>query len=156
MGSFTDWEWIRGALVWLGCTDPADTRSTILDNDPQKDELITVADLWWNAFGSTHQAVADIAKLADALVPEGKPVPMAIIELRNKLIEVACRGRWSAKSVGWWMRRHKDRIVSERSFRADERAARNGQLWWLDWATPPEPHAVLLTEREPGSDDIPF
>jgi hypothetical protein len=30
LGSFADWDWVRGALVWLGCADPADTRETVI------------------------------------------------------------------------------------------------------------------------------
>jgi hypothetical protein len=68
MGSFDDWEWIRGALVWLGCADPADTRAAILDNDPRKNDLLDVMDLWAASIGTTafvevaqidHQATAE-------------------------------------------------------------------------------------------------
>jgi hypothetical protein len=144
MGSFSDWAWIRGALVWLGCADPADTRSTILDNDPRKDELITVMDLWAAAFGDTPTAVVEIR--ADG------PTNNA---LYTKLIEVAnCRGgKWSGKSVGWWLRRHKDRIVSGRSFRVDVRKTDRGQLWSLEGKVPD----VERLQREPGEDDdVPF
>ncbi|MGE0363250.1 MAG: bifunctional DNA primase/polymerase [Vicinamibacterales bacterium] len=117
MGSFEDWEWIRGALVWLGCADPADTRVSILDNDPRKDELLVVLDLWARAFGSTPVEVADIERVESAG------------ELRDKLIEVACRGMWSGKSVGWWLRRHKDRVVGGRCLRCD--ASGDGHRWRL-------------------------
>jgi len=121
MGSFEDWEWIRGALVWLGCADPAETRASILDSDPRKDELLVVLDLWQQAFGSARVEVADIAD-----IERGK----AVGELRDKLIEVACRhGAWSGKSVGWWLRRHKDRVVGGRCLRCD--ASGGGNRWWL-------------------------
>jgi hypothetical protein len=137
MGSFNDWAWIRGALVWLGRADPADTRITILDSDPRKNELSTVMDLWAAAFGPDAVAVADIA-----------PQPPTF-DLHTKLIEVACRGKWSGKSVGWWLRRHKDRIVNGRSFHADIRKTDRGQLWSLVGDVP----AVERSTRELGSDD---
>jgi hypothetical protein len=128
MGSFNDWEWVRGALVWLGGADPADTRLSILDSDPRKDELLLVMDLWEQTFRSAHVEVAAIAARADeAILAKRDDV---VIRLRNLLREIACRGgAWSAKSVGWWLRRHKDRVVGGRCFRSTETNRR--QQWWL-------------------------
>jgi hypothetical protein len=123
MGSFADWAWVRGALVWLGCADPAATRQGILDNDPKKDDLIAVLDLWDRAIDDEAVDVAGIVARA-----EGSQSARA---LRDKLIEVCCRGdRWNARSVGWWLRRHKDRVVGGQYIHAD-RDGRNGQLWRL-------------------------
>jgi hypothetical protein len=122
MGSFSDWDWIRGALVWLGWADPADTRQAILDSDPRRDELVDVVDLWQDALGEAEVEVADIAEQACHT--------SAAKLLHEKLIEVACRGAWSGKSVGWWLRRNKDRVVGGgRCFR--QTAGRNGQRWRL-------------------------
>ncbi len=124
MGSFSDWDWIRGSLVWLGMADPADTRQAILDNDPRRDELLDVMELWDQAFRGQPIEVADIAE---------RSCDTAVKRLYDKLIEVACRGcGWSGKSVGWWLRRNKDRVVSGgRCFRCDDTAGRNGQRWRL-------------------------
>ncbi len=122
MGSFNDWEWIRGALVWLGCTDPADSRLAILDNDPRKDELISIIDLWVFAFGGMAVDVGEIVTTRGA----------AVNALQDKLIEVACRqGKWSGKAVGWWLKRHRDRVVGGRAFQliSDENARQ--QKWRL-------------------------
>lgn len=114
MGSFSDYEWVRGALVWLDCADPADTRMAILANDPKKDELTTVMDLWQDAFAGARIDVAEIERRA---VPKGQ-APDAVTLLRDKLVEVCCRnGAWSGKSVGWWLRRNKDRVVGDRCLR---------------------------------------
>jgi hypothetical protein len=113
MGSFADYEWIRGALVWLECADPAETRLSILANDPRKDELILIMEMWEQAFGSMAIDVAEIERRA---LQHGQ-TPDAVTLLRNKLVEVCCRSGWSGKSVGWWLRRNKDRIVGGRSFR---------------------------------------
>ena len=127
MGSFSDWEWIRGALVWMGCSDPADTRSAILDNDPRKDELLVVMDLWEQALGTTPVEVADLTT--------GGTTGADTSALMTKLTEVACRGGlWSGKSVGWWLRRNKDRVIGGRSLRCEP--TRNGHEWWLAGAQP--------------------
>jgi hypothetical protein len=135
MGSFTDWEWIRGALVWLDCADPADTRSAILDSDPRKDELVVVMDLWASAFGDKAVEVGEIS------VSTCKEVAA----LHAKFIEVACHvaGKWSGKSVGWWLRRYKDRVVGDRCFRNDDRG--KTQSWRL--ATPPVERSTAIVTK---------
>ncbi|MBP7779486.1 MAG: hypothetical protein KA371_20400 [Acidobacteria bacterium] len=124
MGSFSDWEWVRGALVWLGCADPADTRAAILDSDPKRDDLAVVMDHWASALGGGAVEVGDISRRADEEQGAGD-----IGVLRDALVQVACRGSWSAKSVGWWLRGSKDRVVAGRSFRCEQ--GRNGQVWRL-------------------------
>jgi len=52
-------------LVWLGCADPADTRQGILDNDPKKDDLIAVLDLWERAIDDDAVDVAAIVARAE-------------------------------------------------------------------------------------------
>ena len=131
MGSFDDYAWIRGALVWLGCADPELTRQGILDNDPKKDELLVVMDLWEMAFGSERVEVADVARAAEWAFDRG-PTPANhhdFVALQSKLVEVACKGAWNGKSVGWWLRRNKDRVLAGRSFRCDQQGGR--QQWWL-------------------------
>jgi len=125
MGSFSDWEWIRGALVWLDRADPEVTREDILDTDLRRDELLAVMDLWQQALGDSHIEVGDIAKRAD------RGTDAAVMALRDKLIEVACHaGRWSSKSVGWWLRRHKDRVTGGRCLRCEQQ--REGHhVWYL-------------------------
>ncbi|HXG90536.1 MAG TPA: bifunctional DNA primase/polymerase [Vicinamibacterales bacterium] len=133
MGSFDDYEWIRGSLVWLGRADPNATRAEILRDDPRKNELVEVMELWAEALGTEAVEVSEIDRRAEAFA-EGGPVEFAKREhekaLRDKLNEVACRGgRWSGKSVGWWLRRHKDRVVGGRCFICE--AGRDGQRWKL-------------------------
>jgi hypothetical protein len=139
MGSFQDWDWIRGTLVWLGCADPADTRESVLDADPRRDELSAVMDVWQQT-------------LRDERVEVGAIATSDFDDLKQALIDVACRGgAWSSKSVGWWLRRHKDRVVDGRCFRCE--SERNHQRWWLSVrdsspADRPEWLAPYLAEAE--------
>ena len=129
MGSFDDWAWVRGALVWLDCADPAETRQFTVEGDPRKDELHAVMQLWEMAFGNQRTSVASINKGDESLAAS------SVTELRDKLTDVACRrGSWSGKSVGWWLRRHKDQIVGGRCFKSVQ--GRDGLLWWLEPVSP--------------------
>jgi len=144
MGSFNDWEWVRGALVWLGRADPADTRSSILDSDPRKDELISVMEQWSQVFAAEHVTVGHIATRDKRQKPEDPATPADA--LRARLTEVACKGSWNAKSVGWWLRRNKDSVVGGRCFRCEPG---EGRGWWLEsQATKGETQLALATDGE--------
>jgi hypothetical protein len=147
MGSFADYEWIRAALVWLGCADPAETRSLILDNDPKRDELVVVMDAWEAAVGSKPIEVAEISRRAEACTDD------AFVALRDALVEAACRGGvWNAKSVGWWLRRHKDRVVNGRSLRSGKHGPEENQVgreWVLAGAAEPKPRLDAKREERP-------
>jgi hypothetical protein len=128
MGSFDDWAWVRGALVWLGCADPADARADLDGGDPKKDELVGVMDLWAAALGPEPVDVGAVGALTS----------VAGFALVTRLTEIAGRsGRWNGRSVGWWLRRHKDRVVGGRAFRSE--ASGGHQRWWLAGAEPPAP-----------------
>ena len=110
MGSFDDWAWVRGALVWLGQADPADTREAILEADPRKAELADVLTAWELAFGGTPKTLAEIGR---------DPTNEAIVALRVLLTEACGKPVWNARSAGWWMRRNCRRIVGGRCFVQD-------------------------------------
>lgn len=109
MGSFGDWAWVRGSLVWLGRADPADTREQILEADPRKGELSDVLAAWEKEYGERAIMLNEIGKVIGNF-DDPK------IALRTMLAEVSGKGQWNARSVGWWMRRNARRIVNGRCF----------------------------------------
>ena len=126
MGSFPDWDWVRGSLVWLGCADPRDTQDDIVTMDVPRNELVTVMELWAAQFGTAWTDVATIGEKR-----ETEPYHSA---LAVQLIEAACSGRdgggkWNSKSVGWWLRRHKGRVVNGCRFEAEDHEGK--QRWRL-------------------------
>lgn len=129
---FPDFDWIRGALVWLDHADPADTRQSIYDSDPKRDELSDVMTLWETALKGEWIEVGEIAKRADAFAEKHEQIAarQACIDLRDKLIEVAQCRVWNGKSIGKWLRRQKDRVMHDSVFRCEP--SRNGQKWRLD------------------------
>lgn len=122
MGSFNDYEWVRGALVWLGEADPAATREAILDSDPRKNELIEIMKLWATVYGNKPVVIGDISNFALGDL-NGQA-------LKNALTDIACQNRtWSSKSVGKWMSRNKGKIISGKHF---QRIEGNHTAWSLD------------------------
>jgi hypothetical protein len=106
MGSFMDWDWVRGTLVWCGFPDPADTRAAILEADPRKAELTEIMELWTAVFAGRSVTVAELG------------TAMGAEALRHALASSGSgNGQWNAKKVGWWLRNHKDRVIGGRAFR---------------------------------------
>lgn len=121
-GSFEDWSgWVRGALLWMGEADPCATREDVISSDGQKNDLIEVMDLWEKAFGAKPVSLSKVHSDPDA---------MALVQ---KFCEVTAAHDWNAKSVGWWLRRNKDRFVGGRCFRV-ARATNDGVIWSLHGA----------------------
>lgn len=118
MGSFNDYAWVRGALVWLGQKDPADSREAILEADPHKIELAEILDAWERAYGAEAKLLAEVD---DDLV-------------RTLLSEASNRGQWSARSAGWWLKRNAKRIVHGRCFLQDARDDRS--YWQIHYVKP--------------------
>lgn len=108
MGGFEDWAWVRGTLMWCGYADPADARESVVAEDPEREGLVAVMDLWESVFGGSFVTVADVARSDNA----------GANTLRSKLKEVACRGdEFSTRSVGWWLRDKRDRMIGTRCFK---------------------------------------
>lgn len=107
MGSFEDWAWIREALVWCGEADPLISRDELMASDQMKSELVDIMDTWEAAVGTKTIGVEAVRDLGD----KG-------MALEQKLVEVTGKREWNGSSVGWWLRKHKDRMVGGRAFRA--------------------------------------
>lgn len=112
-GSFEEWsEWARAPLVWLGEPDPLGTTSRLKDDDPVRGEITAVFDAWWRAFGGDIQTVADVIAYAEKKDHE----VFANAELRDALLLVAeddhKRGTISAKRLGGWLVRYRERVFS--------------------------------------------
>lgn len=125
VGSFADWDLVRGTLIWCGYDDPADTRNAILAEDPKKAELIDIMALWAHEYKDTPVNVASIGQ-RDVHNP-----------LRAALTNATAKegvAMWNSKSVGWWLKRNEDKIVGGRAFR------KMGEgMWKLDGAAENEP-----------------
>src|SRR5690606_21364248 len=119
MGAFEDWSWIRGALMWLDCADPADTREEIFDSDPKKQDLADVMDLWKYTVGCEQVTTSDLQRRAqdeDRKAYAGDQLGGPYTTLCDRLREATGRTQWSSKSVGWWLLQQRGRVVDGRYF----------------------------------------
>lgn len=107
IGSFEDWNIIRETLVWLGCTDPADTRQFLLENDPTKGELMEFLSYWYSVYGGQARSLNQVRQECEHIA-SGNPK----YDLYQFLLSISRSKILSNKSVGRFLTRHKDRIVA--------------------------------------------
>lgn len=99
LGSFEDWsDVVRSALVWLGCPDPLENASILLDNDPVRERAAAIfralAGIGAFTVGEVGRRIADDPDLREAL--------QDYVDFRHNL---------DPKKFGSFLRRHRDRNV---------------------------------------------
>lgn len=95
---------VRGALVWNGYADPCEALRQLEDEDPDRQQHAAVLSAWRQSFGDEKVTTREMIQLAMA---GGNH------ELGEALRDVAADrdGTINARSLGWWLSRHADRIL---------------------------------------------
>jgi len=124
MGSFEDWAWVRGTLVWLGYADPASTREILFDADPRRTEVMEVMEVWNEVIGPKTVTVAEIGASI-----HGQPLH----KLQLALVSVTGGHGWNARSVGRWLVRNKDKVLGGMALRVLQ-TGRHGAAYRLEGA----------------------
>jgi hypothetical protein len=107
-GSFDDFDWIRGAIVWLGLADPCDTRGEIFRNDDSRQSLAEAMQLWHELVGESPCTLKDVRdKWGSAPYIYGP-----LVESLCEAVGVTSGGGFSAKQIGSRLRRHKNTIAN--------------------------------------------
>jgi len=126
LAGYGDWsDLCRQPLLWLGCTDPAVSVFDAMAEDPDRETLGRLLTAWQMVFGKTPAMVRDAVKQAAAYLDEYG-------ELREVLHDIADeRGQINRRKLGWWLRRHCNRIVDGRRFvRAS--GNRSAEAWQVE------------------------
>lgn len=145
LGSFRDWSnLVRGALLWLGYADPADTIEGARELDPKLDALIAVMAQWHAVINDASVSVRDV--IERATTPRrmvGMPPAsqwrheFAEPDFREALLAVAGEsGVINGKRLGKWLAGHQDRIV--RGFCFVRAGLNSGIMRWRLEAVQPE------------------
>jgi hypothetical protein len=122
IGSFEVWsDWVRGALLWLGESDPAETMEKARANDPKLEALRAVMHQWRDVIGADRITAADLIRRAVETEPAGFAAQSRHVfvheQLREALLMVAGQnGVINSKSLGKWLSAHQDRIVDGMKF----------------------------------------
>ena len=134
LGSFEAWSsWVRGALVWLGISDPVDSMSSIRARDPQREMLRAVLTAWRAAAReplTTSEAInrAEVSRNFRPIDPSSGRVRVDP-NLFDALHAVAGQGREiNSKRLGKWLGRNRDRILD--GLRIVQAGERQGYVLW--------------------------
>lgn len=154
VGSFEDWTWVRGALVWLGRADPADTRAALMENDPRKGQLAEVLAAWEAALGDEPATVAEIRSRCRPRYDDPESLASPEARLVGLLAETAGRGHWDPAGIGRWLRKHRDRVVGGRALVVD--GCTNGAQRWALVRTGGAGRVAPVAATEQEQEEIPF
>jgi putative DNA primase/helicase len=109
---------VRGALVWLGKADPAESMERAREDDPELSALRAVMTQWTQQIGLNVAATAKVfiqkAELHQRDDETGRQLPEYLNpELRDALLSIAA-GRMGIDSAkfGYWLRAKKGRITT--------------------------------------------
>jgi putative DNA primase/helicase len=112
LGSFEEWsDTVRGALLWLGETDPVITLEAARESDPILTDLRALMAAWSGRIGHYEQMTA--AKLIERSNQTGMQGDFANPDLREALMSIAGDGRTiNSRRLGRWLKSHSRRIVN--------------------------------------------
>ena len=142
LASYEDWSsLVRGALIWLGYSDPVDSMEAAREDDPDLGELRDMIQAWHFAFGTdalTCRDAIDACNRKKAPVDdEGDPMPHAAAtelcfpDLADTLLRVAgMRGVVDPKRLGMWFDRNKGKIVGNWRFSRPQQGGQGGVARW--------------------------
>lgn len=126
LAGFEDWsDLCRQPLLWLGCQDPMTSLFESMSDDPDREILGRLLTAWQATFGNKPAMVRDAVDKISSTCQE-------VAELREILYDIAEeRGEINRRKLGWWMKRHADRIVDGRRF-IRSKGNRSAEAWQVE------------------------
>lgn len=109
LGSFDDYDIVRGALLWLGKADPDASRAAIIDSDPTRALLAEILNAWRAVYGDRPIKVNEIANDIQTSDPGRR--------LHDLLLQ-AGGGKWDAPKIGQYLAKNIDRPIDGLALRA--------------------------------------
>jgi hypothetical protein len=136
---FEEWsDLVRGALIWIGLADPAETQDRLRENDPKLTKLIRIATVWWSAFGSDPKTVAEAVARAEEKKPgtwENYRSEPAHPDLFEAFMAIARRGpAINPEMIGKYLSSEVDRVVvldTGRRVRFERNGKAHGAVLWV-------------------------
>lgn len=128
---FKEWsDRVRSALVWLGCTDPNETRKQVQAEDPEREQLQRISQLWGQVYGREPITAGDIVNQLNTVLKDGGDDGK--YELATAISEVAVRkGRIDSRRLGWWLSKQENRRIQGRYFRKNPGGPARRVEWQL-------------------------
>jgi len=112
LGGFEDWDRIcRQSLRWLGLADPLEASSQLRAEDPELEALLALLTAWRDLFAGSAKTAAEVIREGMAGGEGFDSSAPTNPELREALLLISNGRQPTARSLGNWMRRRKDRVV---------------------------------------------
>jgi hypothetical protein len=106
LGSFSEWSWIRDALIWLGEADPCDTMEKVRQNDPKLGAVVAVISQWAEVIGYDKRVTTkDLIDYAIEKTNEGYSVSYSKQDFTHPEL------REALLIVGSWLGSNENRLV---------------------------------------------
>ena len=119
-GGFEYWSAsIREPLVWLGMADPCETRSSVLADDPEREESLTILRALHREFENDEFTVKRIMRHCESHGRLRSAIESMVVG-RNKEID--------SRKLGWWLRRNRNRITG--GLRLESTGTESGSARW--------------------------
>jgi putative DNA primase/helicase len=131
LASFEHWsDIVRSAIFWAGGGDAGRTIASIAADDPELECHAVVLAAWDKVFGSSVVTVTDLITAALQRDPLGR---LTSPELNSALMAVAASkgGGLSNQRLGYWLRRHRDKILNHRAIRRSAAHRDSLSRWFL-------------------------
>jgi putative DNA primase/helicase len=117
-GSFEEWSRrVREPLVWLGCADPYLTQELVRESDTEDEASGTLLAELHKQYGSQPVAggrgmtTPASFRVKDAITKATTETDSLRNDDLKAALEAALPKGINARSLGWWLRRHVDRVI---------------------------------------------
>lgn len=109
LGGFEHWDrMVRRPLAWLGLPDPLKASEGLREQDPDLEGMRLLLSAWHAAFGDKAVTAAELVEAGQDYKPNAQIYSYP--ELRDAL-QLVCNEKPNARRLGYWLRRHQNRIA---------------------------------------------
>jgi putative DNA primase/helicase len=142
LASFEGWsDTVRSALIWLGKPDPVQSMEAAMVEDPEREELAEMLEVWSASLGTgtnSRRRLADVLAKALSVTREkdGDELLPEFPDFHSALMAMALRSKGKAvqpdaKMLGKWLQKFKGRVINGTKFMCQPNAKR-GNEWWVE------------------------
>jgi putative DNA primase/helicase len=109
LGGFEQWDrMVRRPLVWLGLPDLLKASESLREQDPDMEGMRLLLGAWHDAFQNKPKTAAEL--VAAGMIAGGE-LDTIMREALYDALQLVCSEKPNPRRLGYWLRRHQDRIV---------------------------------------------